>query len=304
MHYKSEVKGKGGIVARVVAKSVSATSGTEIITWELEYPRIVHSELMTHRVFSRNSASSRAIPVLKVIEQVRYNPAKPVHWGKNQAGMQANEELDSVHKQAVESLWEVAAEHSCYIARAMEQHGAHKQVVNRILEPFQFMKVVLTTTEKNNFYWLRDHKDADPTIHELARCMREADDNSTAVVLNAGDWHTPYYGDGFWNPWCDDTVYNALMISSSCAAQVSYRKLDDSLEKAGTVYKRLVESEPVHASPFEHQATPIEYTGGDTNNPFHWPVGVTHMSKDGSLWSGNFKDWLQHRQMIPNNNKN
>ena len=302
MHYKSEVLGKGGIVARVVAKSISEETKQEIITWELEYPRLIHSELMTHRVFSRNSASSRAIPIEKVIEQVSTNPAKPVHWGKNQVGMQAKEELDDLNRKAVELLWEAAAKEAAFLANAMASHGAHKQIANRIMEPFQFMKVIVTTTEKINFYWLRDHADADPTIAELARCMREADETVKATYLLPGDWHLPYYRDGYWlSSWHhieEQCLNDALAISSSCCAQVSYRKLDDSLEKARNVFKRLVESEPVHASPFEHAATPVP-----VGSERVWPRGVTHRDRQGNLWSGNLKSWVQYRQLIPNNVK-
>lgn len=133
------------ISAKVICDSISP-DGIRITTMELEYPRIIHSELMTHRVFSRNSASSRAIPVSKVIELVESNPAMPVHWGKNQPGMQAKEELDPINKEAVRQLWLEAAKQAISIARVMNDLGAHKQVINRILEPFQHMKVVVTST--------------------------------------------------------------------------------------------------------------------------------------------------------------
>lgn len=305
MHYKSEVIGKAGIVARVVAKSISEETKQEIITWELEYPRIIHSELMTHRAFSRNSASSRAIPIEKVIEQVLTNRAKPVHWGKNQAGMQAKEELQGVDRNAVENLWDCAAEDMAFYAKAMASHGAHKQIANRIMEPFQFMKVIVTTTEKANFYWLRDHGDADPTIAELAKCMVEADKQAKLIYLLSGDWHVPYYKEGYWLTHHGDSLEDALAISSSCCAQVSFRKLDDSLEKAQNIYDRLVKSEPVHASPFEHQASPISRTDlGYGYDEDMWPTGVTHRDRNRNLWSGNFKNWIQHRQLIPNHVKN
>ena len=113
---------------------------------------------------------------------------------------------------------------------------------------------------------------------------------------------------------CDhfSTLKNALAISSSCCAQVSYRKLDDRLEKAEEVYARLIESEPVHASPFEHQATPMGESGefwdkdGDYSvnlqcDPDTWEDGITAVDRNGNFWSGNFKGWIQHRQLIKNN---
>lgn len=291
------------IRAEIVAHSKSSVNGKEIVTFSLEYPRFIHSELMTHRLFSRNAASSRAIPVAKMIEQVRNDPATPVHWGKNQSGMQAKEEVTN----KINSLghWIDAASSAAYYADKLKHHGLHKQIVNRILEPFQWMKTVLTATELDNFFWLRKHPDAQPEIKLLAEKMWEALKESDPVTIEAGDWHTPYFGAGYWVKDCGIPLEDALAISSSCCAQVSYRLLDDSLEKARDIYAKLVESKPVHASPFEHQATPMEYT--TASDGCWWiesesgMVGVTHADRNGQLWSGNFKSWIQHRQRIPEN---
>ena len=297
------------VSAKVIKDSISP-AGVRITTLELEYPRMVHSELMTHRVFSRNSASSRAIPVSKVIELVESNPAMPVHWGKNQAGMQAKEELDDLNKEAVRQLWLEAAKQAVSIAKVMASMGAHKQVVNRILEPFQHMKVVVTSTEWANWDWLRDHPDADPTIHALAKEMKRVRNESTPEELFYGEWHLPYvtsergkfyaernYFDEHGEP---ITLEQARMISASCCAQTSYRKQDGSLEKAEDIFKKLVESEPCHASPVEHQATPAERS--DTRLEM-FEEGITHRCKDYWTWSGNFRGWIQFRQLIPNNAK-
>lgn len=289
--------------ARIIADSINPR-GTRITTFELNYPRITHSELMTHRVFSRNSASSRAIPVSKTIELIEDDPAMPVHWGKNQPGMQADEELDDNAKEAVKQLWLEAAKQAVSIAKVMNSMKAHKQVINRILEPFQHMKVVLTTTERNNWYWLRDEKGADPTIRELARQMKVAEDRSTPWELSYGQWHVPYvdqihsktsqvFTDGNGKI---ISVEDALKISASCCAQTSYRKTDATLEKALDIFSKLIDSEPVHASPVEHQAMCFD-------NSYYWPEGVTHRAKDGTYWSGNLRDWIQYRQLIPNNAK-
>lgn len=274
------------ITAKVIADSVSP-EGVRITTLELEYPRFIHSEFMTHRVFSRNAASSRAIPVAKVIEQVRANPAMPIHWGKNQPGMQANEQLTGEALDRAKELWMMAANCAADIAAEMNDNGLHKQVANRILEPFQHIRVVMTSTEWDNFFMLRAHKDAQPEIHELAIQMREALDASVPNKFDHYEWHLPYvdtyrdssgilhYGAGG-----EMSVEDALMVSSSCCAQVSYRKLDDSLDKARDIYKRLIEGEPMHASPFEHQARPI----------LNW--------RDSHSTTGNFNGWVQHRKLI------
>ena len=303
------------ISAVIVADSIS--QGKRITTFELEYPRFIHSELMTHRVFSRNAMSSRAVPIEKMIKQVETKPAVPVHWGKSQPGMQAKEELEGKSLDGVKSAWSEAASCAAGIADVMRMRGAHKQIANRILEPFQLMKTVLTATEFENFYWLRNHEDAQPEIKKLAEEMLKAQEQSVPVELEPGEWHTPYYGNGSWKEGFDYDyqgvrLEEALAISASCCAQVSYRKLDDSLEKALNVYKRLVESEPVHASPFEHQATPMNFRYGadlwkaareqGVDEPL-FEEGTTHMDYVGNFWSGNFCGWIQHRQLIPNNVK-
>jgi hypothetical protein len=315
-----KVVGKGNISAAIIADSISE-QGKRITTYELEYHRYIHSEFMTHRLFSRNAASSRAIPVEKMLENVRNSPATPIHWGANQAGMQAKEELDCEvyldhgigHNFSREEAWNEAGNWASIHAKGLSDAGYHKQIVNRLTEPFQMMKVVCTATEYDNFFYLRNHPDAQPEIAELARCMWEALQQGTPEVLKAGEWHTPYVGhykyeDGLRYGVEDEegqmffcTLEDALKISSSCCAQVSFRKSDDSLEKATAIYDRLVSSKPVHASPFEHQATPMEFHSWlDLENGWN-EEGITHMDSKGDLWSGNFKNWIQHRQLIPDN---
>lgn len=309
------------IKATIIADSVSSVNGQRITTFELEYPRFIHSELMTHRLFSRNAMSSRAVPIEKMIEQVAKDPAMPIHWGKNQSGMQAKEELTGKDLHNAKVHWEWAASKAVEYAQYLSQDGAHKQIVNRILEPFQLMKTVLTATEFDNFFWLRCHEDAQPEIKELADQMFTAIKESEPFKLNPGEWHVPYVettrnfsgkimyvgesskGDQEAIPDVETDRYmrlysleDALAISSSCCAQVSYRLLDDSIEKARKVYQRLVESTPVHASPFEHCATPMKEP--NQSDKYLWEAGVTHMDKEGDMWSGNFKSFIQFRQLI------
>ncbi len=305
------VKGKGCISAKIIADSVAFNSGKRIITFEIEYPRFIHSEFMTHRLFSRNCASSRAIPVKNIIEQIRNNPAMPIFWGKNQSGMQAIEECNNliemsfgdriIDEETREDFWKRLAEIIGDYAQNFANAGYHKQIVNRLLEPFQIMKTVVTATEFDNFFYLRSHKDAQPEIQELSNCMYECYKNSQPKVLYRGDWHTPYvnhykdengilcYGNVKDTPL---TFEQARIISSSCCAQTSYRKTDDTYEKAVNLFDRLINSKPVHGSPVEHSATPIT---------LDWEEGVTHVDRQGNFWSGNFKGWIQFRQLIPNN---
>lgn len=307
------------ISAKIIAHSKSSVNGKEIVTFELEYPRFIHGELMTHRLFSRNAASSRAIPVAKVIEAVRSAPACPVHWGKNQPGMQAKEQLSGVNKIDVMGEWQLAAMNAADSAQFMADEGAHKQIVNRILEPFQMMKTVLTATEFDNFFWLRKHPDSQPEINLLAEKMWESLKESEPQTLLPGMWHLPYVDTMLLNDedgnlcqqvyFCrhegktmETSLECALAISASCCAQVSYRKLDDSLEKAKDIFGKLIESKPCHASPTEHQATPMAYPEViDSTYVFSAGDGVTHADMSGNYWSGNFKSWIQHRQLIPVN---
>lgn len=331
-----KVKGKGGITAKIVADSVSSVSGDRITTFELEYHRYIHGEVMTHRMFSRNAASSRAIPVKNMLELVRNSPAMPIHWGKNQAGMQAKEECDEPlgfdqelsngwKNLTKDVAWKAGADNAAMLAEKFSEACYHKQIVNRLVEPFQMIKVVVTATSFDNFFWLRFHEDSQPEICELARCMLVAYKRSKPQKLNPGEWHLPFvyserYEDGlkYYQQDEDGQMFfidteAALKLSASCCAQVSYRKSDNSLEKAETVWERLVASQPVHASPTEHQATPMQSPEGfivvHTEQGWHneFEKGVTTRLVDtasGNLSSGvsnNFKGWIQHRALIANN---
>lgn len=303
--YLSEVK-KSQCTTRVVAYSVSEETNERVITFEVEVPRLIWSEVMTHRLFSRNAASSRAIPVSRMIEMVRDEPAMPVRFGANQVGMQ---DTGTTHQKSViiedqafysemtpESAWKYASHSAADMAKSFEKAGYHKQVCNRLIEPFQYIKAVITFTGfGHNFFGLRNHKDADPTICEMAQSMYEAMLSATPKLLGVGDWHLPYYKSGVFRKGIDKGLEQAKRISASCCAQVSFRKLDDSSEKADRVFERLVESKPVHASPTEHQCTPLR-KGAGFRSPY-----VTHIDRDGNAWSGNFRNWGQFRQVIEGN---
>lgn len=293
------------ITARILADSL-APDGTRMTTFEIEYPRFILAELNTHRMLSKNSASSRAIPVKAMHEHMRKSPAQPVHWGKNQPGMQAKEELTGNDLGDVQFMWSRAMQDAMHWASQMsERAGLHKQVANRVTEPWMIMKTVISGTEWANFWWLRAHADAQPEIHELATKMFDAYNKSTPQLLYPTEWHLPYvkshrlssgeliYLDNSDTP---ITTEQARVISASCCAQVSYRKSDDSYEKAEKIYRQLIESQPCHASPVEHQATPMQL------DIERWERvdGITHQDHNGELWSGNLRGWIQFRKLIPN----
>ena len=259
--------------ARVVLDSV-APSRKRLTTFELTYPRFVHAELMTHRVFSRNAASSRAIPTPRLIEAVKKTPAMPVWWGKNQAGMQANEEMDSVNKLIAEQAWLSARDKAVETAEALYALGAHKQIVNRVLEPWMHITVIVTASTYDNWFKLRAHKDAQPEIRVLAERMLEEYMASTPEPLEAGKWHLPYVSS-------DEKERYPLevtrAISTARCARVSYvRQLEvKPVEEDVSRHNDLAASG--HWSPFEHPA----------------------MALGTAERIGNFAGWLQYRKMFP-----
>lgn len=261
----------------------SIFNGSRLTTFQLKYPRFIHSEFMTHRVFSRNASSSRAIPVAKMIEQVRTKPAMPVHWGKNQAGMQANEELEFSDKLMVQHCWKYAAEEASRLAEQMMVKGAHKQVVNRILEPFQWISVVCTATDFDNFFELRSHPDAQPEIKVLSDMMKEAMDTNKPKELKDNEYHLPYVLE---EERMEYSLSDCTKFSVARCARVSYLTHDGTKpvpEKDMELYIRLVGSTPLHASPAEHQARPNKQPDSG------W----------GKALSGNFNsNWAQYRKFL------
>lgn len=237
----------------------SLSLGTDrLTTFQLRYWRAVHAELMTHRVFSRNASSSRAIPVSKMLKQVWSDPAGPEYWGSNKSGMQAGVELSGVGLTLAKFIWKWSGRAMCVSAWSMMKLGMHKQVANRLLEPWQYITVVLTASKFDNWFELRDHPDAQPEIASLARKMREAREQSVPNVLCPGEWHLPYITqEERNNPHMD--LLSKIKCSVARCARVSYLTHDS--KKPDTLndmhlYDRLVGAKPWHASPLEHQATP------------------------------------------------
>lgn len=272
-----------------ILKDSKAENGTRLTTFELEFPKFILAEFNTHRMLSRNAASSRAIPVNKILKMVWNDPVVPVHWGANNPGMQSKSELKGFSLALAKFSWKFASKMACVFAWSLTKLGGHKQWVNRIVEPWTYVKVIASATDWDNFFHLRNHPDAQPEFHELARQMWWEYSSSSPQLLKEGDWHLPYIDD--YNiididdgevPFSkkDITLEDAKKLSASLCAQVSYRLLDDSVEKALKIFDRLVTSVPVHSSPFEHQATPFKYN-------------ITE--------SGNFRGWKQFREEIPGN---
>lgn len=232
-------------------------------TFELTYPRYIHSEFMTHRSFSRNASSSRAIPVKRMIEQVENNPAIPPKVFMNARGMAGKELASDIATYAFKALWEEAAESACNIAKTMEHLGIHKQHINRILEPFQFIKVVVTATEWTNFFVLRFASDAQPEIRELAGAIYDEMERCRNETVGCIDVPTslgentvislPYITEADFEEVGKDDYKVLMRISAARCARVSYNNHDGSkpdIKKDLELYERLYSSR--HMSPMEH----------------------------------------------------
>ena len=309
------------ISASIVADSKGPNS-PRLTTFQLKYPRFIHAEFMTHRVFSRNASSSRAIPVQKQIDMIREDTAMPSHWGKNQSGMQADQETDTLidlpsddpevggyFGETPKDAWNIARDRAIEVAQAFHDAGYHKQLVNRILEPFSHISVVCTATDYENFFHLRCHKDAQPEIKILADLMHEAMELSTPRVLDANEWHLPYVTENDIREVMDLTqIYDKtdnidpwtrmlIKLSVARCARVSYLTHDGvrpSIWKDMDLYERLVGGEPLHASPAEHQARPdgLIFNAAELKD---WENPHLH---------GNLTGYQQYRKLLPGEHYN
>lgn len=268
------------ISAKVIAHS-SHPFCPDLITVQARYPRFIHAECKTHRLIriddaeydllqevslmddpelSRNASSSRAIPIDRMIQDVLDDPAMPVEWGGNQPGMQAGAEIDRTDEAI--AIWLEARDHAVAAARSAQKLGLHKQIVNRLIEPFGHISVVITATEWDNFFVLRCHPAADPTMRTLAVAIMDAILVSTSTLIGQNEWHKPYGG--------------MVMHSAARCARVSYLNHDGTepdTDKDDKLAGMLIDSG--HWSPFEHQATP---TPGDRH--------------------ANLNGWMSHRTAL------
>ncbi len=246
--------------AKVLLDSVSP-AGVRLTTMEVTFPRFVLSEFNTHRVFSRNSASSRAIPTSKLIERVESDPVFPLEWGRNKAGMSASEMLADAEVDGGKRIWLDARDAAVAQARRLMDLKVHKQVLNRILEPFLWHVGIEKTSECDNYFRLRCAPNAQPDIREAALRMREALEASTPHAVAMGAWHLPLIQD-------DERALDAELLkqlSAARCARVSYMTHEGSRDPAKDLelYERLRSDR--HLSPFEHVATPLPQATFDAN---------------------------------------
>ena len=294
--------------AKVVADSIAG--GKQLTTLEVTFPRYILAEFNTHRVFSRNSASSRAIPVKTRVQQVRENPFIP-EFTKNRSGMQADAVLIDDDARNATAYWRGAARMAADMAESLAYIEVHKQQANRLLEPFAWHTALVTSTYWDNFFALRDHPAAAPEIQTIARMMKEAMVASTPKELRVGEWHLPYVDAAEWDGTIDvygDGTYGVaelVKVSVARCAAISYERQyarkefpelytrHDDLKKSG------------HWSPFEHQAK-VAAEWEIKEHAYHRWVGYGGQD-DGSpdgyfepVCIGNFEvPWFQYRKMIP-----
>ena len=260
--------------ARVVADSISP-EGDRLTTMEVTFHRFVLAEFNTHRAFSRNSASSRAIPAKKMLAKVSEFPAIPLSWPEEQSGMQGGEELTGDVRELVELDWLEAHAVACEMAEKLIKRNLHKSVVNRLLEPFMWQTVIVSSTDYENFFGQRCSSLAQPEIRAVAELMQEAYKSSTPVDLNYGEFHTPYVDKSEF-PY--DEIDLSIAVSVARCARVSYLTHDGtkSLSADLALYARLITADPPHWSPTEHVATPLVF---------------------GHEKVGNFTGWMQWREL-------
>lgn len=289
--------------AKIVAHS-QAPNGEELICYEVELHKFIVAQNNTHRALSKNYQSSRAIPVLRQLEQIINDPAMPVYYGTDQSGMVAGKELEGLNLELAKMIILGMRDACVNGVKQLQKLGFAKESANRYVEPWMKTKGVISGTRKafEAFFRLRIHKAAQGEIAVLAKRMKEALDKSIPVQLNYGEYHLPYvHKDMFANreeakvtgKYLD--IGNAVKISCSCIAQTSYRRLDDSLEKALKVYAMLdlpvngvYPEDPPHYSPTEHIARIVD------------PEDVSDAGYHGTDIGGNFnsRTFWQYRKAL------
>lgn len=271
--------------AKIVIDSINP-HGVRLITFEATFPRNILAEVNTHRALAKNSASSRAIPVAKMIERVLADTFIPVDeaWGKNQKGMQSSVLLSKEERARATEAWLRARDAAVAIVRELSDPDGldvHKQIANRLLEPFMWHTAIISGTERQNFYGLRTDGAAEPHFQIIAKMMQAAEAASTPVLRQTGEWHLPYV-DGVdlveLRKAYDDT--EIARISSARCARVSYLTQDGKRDPPEDLaLSQRLQVPVLHASPFEHVAQV-------TVKPL--PSGCFHGG------------WAQFRKRLPN----
>lgn len=305
------------ISATVILRSKAQETGKEVATVMARYPRFIHAELMTHKDFSRNASSSRAIPIMRLIKDIIRDPAMPIYWGSNKPGMQAGAQLTGWKLWLAKKAWLGAMWMAIGFALILYWIGLHKQIGNRILEPWAHMNTLITSSRWNNFYALRIHPDAQPEIHELAQCIKEAIHHAPVQMLQRGMWHLPFASRAQdWNdaynrckvnritrdePRYEEKLAHLKLVSTARCARVSYLTHDGretTFDEDRKLADRLIGSTPLHASPAEHQCTPDRYDPKSEQMARHGGWNLTDAEWEHPELHGNLPGWIQHRKQL------
>lgn len=277
--------------ATVLEDSFVSTGNSvdRLTTLEVNMPRCILSEFNTHRALSRNSASSRAIPTARMLNQVEENPFIP-SWPANGPGMSPSSELPNGSEEIKRlGLWLKARDAAVASAKALSDMGVHKQVANRLLEPFMWQTVIVSATEWSNFLTLRRAEPAQKEIRDVADAIASAIDMSTPRPRHYWQWHTPLLREPERDTLTADhpTEYTFwLMVSAGRCARVSYLKHGEERDAWDdyTLAKRLALAG--HWSPFEHVARPLP---PDQEK-------ILRESRGEEATRSNFRGWLQLRK--------
>jgi len=280
------------IDAKIIEDSVNEF-GDRLTTMQVVMHRFVLAEFNTHRVFSRNSASSRAIPLEKQLKMVKENPAYPLEWRGEQSGMQSGSALQNEALIDAEDFWEKSCSNALTTVELYLQAypddikhlRLHKSWVNRVLEPYMWHTVCVTSTEWDNFFKQRCSPLAQPEIRAVAEKMRAALESNIPQKVVYGRYHLPYLSEDE-RAYCTEKGLDARAISAARCARVSYLTQEGvrDLDKDFALYDRLRNpgDGPPHWSPLEHVATPVLFPGEELG--------------------GNFTGWDQLRHIILRNN--
>lgn len=286
--------------ARVLCDSISPHD-VRLTTFEVVMPRIILAEMNTHRVFTRNSASSRAIPVEKRISIVESDPFVPESFGRNCSGMQAHEELTDKDAELARSVWDMARRKAIHFARDLAAVGVHKQLANRLIEPWVWQTALITSTEWENFYALRRSAEAQPEIRRVADLMYEAHDRSEPTRIGDGEWHLPLLPDRDWLINAGFSMNDLCRISIGRCARVAHVTHTGERDPAADIalFERLLNNG--HMSPFEHVARPITYDDalGIVSRFVDFGTACPTFRLD-RTFNGNIRGWTQYRKTIPN----
>lgn len=263
--YETELPFEHG-AARIIEDSISP-AGIRLTSFETILWRPMLAENNTHRNNSKNCASSRAIPPRRknpgaspgTLDLVEEFPAGPLYWGSEKPGMQSGEELEGDDLLAAQSEWLAARDSAVAHAERLIEIGLHKSIVNRILEPFMWVKILQTSTSWQNMFNQRARKLTDQAQREMAAPIDTYIDlleMHEPRLIKPGQWHTPYI-----LPQEREEYYSAQLkqISSARCARTSYVTFERVLDPMADIglFEKLRDARPMHASPFEHVATPI-----------------------------------------------